>query len=420
MCVRLILAIFFMAGGAEGGARDEACRAAQKSYSGGSYREAAAAYETCHNLVSDPADRAGTAADVGIALMKAGSAEPAIPWLRRALDIWASVSGGADYYVRTALWLVEAERSLGHFAAVDPILREALKTHPTAPLEAELRCRFSVILRETGHPDEARAELQKVLAVPAATPDQRIDALTGLAELDRHNMRFQESLDDLNEAMKIALKQGDGRTESDVLQGLGLTWMCLGDPARAEAELKRSLALAESGAGSTPQRIGTALQSLAALHVKYQKYSLAEEELRQALVLLGKALSEGHPQIAAVTADLADVCRLEKRFDEASEYAHQAHEAMRRSLGDNSPGVAETLGLIARIEVEQSKSGEAEGDYARAISMFRENGGSHDIRLATLMNEYASLLVSMHRKEEAKQVQTELKAFCLASCANFR
>jgi tetratricopeptide (TPR) repeat protein len=388
----------------------DVCDAASKAYLEGAYADAAASYETCHAQALTPVARTAAATQLGIALHRLGREEEAGPWLHRALDAWPSIPGGADNMARTALWLVETERVLGHFAAVEPILRSALQAHPQPLLTAELRSRLAVILCETGRPQESRTELQAVLAAPGITVDQQIEALMAKATLDRHVMRFSESLDSLNRALPLAYGEGSTRAQSDVLQALGLTWMGMGDLSRAESALNRALILTETGEGSTPQRIATALQCLAAVHARNHKYALAEDELLRSLAGLRRTLREGHPQIASAIGDLAEVYRLEQNLTVARQYADEAHSAMLRSMGPDSLGAAEMLGLLARIEAQANNLPDAAEHYSVAIAALRKQGADRDVRMAELMDGYASVLASLHRGNEARQVRTELHA----------
>jgi len=386
------------------------CESAVQSYKSHSYREALASWEQCYPLALTPAARAAAADGEGITLYRLGRPDEAVPWLRRAFATWPLVQRSADNRARTALWLVETERTLGHFSGVEEILRGALDSRPSSSLEAELRNRLATILREVGRAEESRTELQTVLSIPAITVDQRIDALMGLAELDRHLMRFADSLESLNIALKLAYDQGDTRSQSDVLLGLGTTWMALGDLSRAESAFNRSFALVGKGEAATPQRTGTALQCLAALHARQHKLALAEDELTRSLAGLRQSLREGHPQIAAVMGDLADVYRQENKLTEAQRLADQSYAAMVHSLGPDSVGAAETLGVKARVEAQANNLRDAAQHFAVAIESLRRKGVNHDVRLAELMKGYASVLASLHRQDEAKQIRTELNS----------
>jgi tetratricopeptide (TPR) repeat protein len=411
MCVRGIILLLSCVACADA----DIYETALKSYYQGAYADAAASYKKAEEVALTPFSRATGETGLGICLQRLGKEEEATQWLRRAVEIWRTLPGAGNEMARASLWLVEAERTLGHFTVVEQILRTAIHAHPSPGLEAELHNRLAVILRETGKTEEARGELQAVLAMPGIAPRLEVDALLGKAELDRHAMRYADSLESLRRALNLVYPANEDpdnkRARSDVLQGLGLTYMSLGDLARAESALSRSLALTSSGDGATPQRIGTALQCLAALHAKNHKYGVAEQELLQALDCLSKTLSDGHPQIAAVMGDLADVYRLENRLDEARQYAGRAYSAMRSSLGPDSVGAAESLGVLAKAEAQQNSLEDAAEHYAHAIEILRGKGAEHDVRMASLMNGYAAVLDSLHRGREAKQVRTELNSF---------
>jgi tetratricopeptide (TPR) repeat protein len=390
--------------------------AALKAYAQGAYAEAAASFERCEHLASTPGARALLWSDLGIVLFKLGREEEAAELLRGAVGIWPSIPGTANEMARAVLWLVEVERTLGNFARVEGTLKAAMVAHPSAGLEAELRNRLAAILREMGKTEEARAELQIVLAMPGIAPGVEVDALLVKAELDRHAMRYPESMNSLNRALKLAYdaplaNDVARRTQADVLQGIGLTRMGLKDLSRAEPALKRSLALAEADDDSTPQRIGTALQCLAALHARQNKYAVAEQELLRALACLRKTLRDGHPQIAAVMGDLAAVYRQENRLDEARKYADGAYSVMRSRLGPESIGAAETLGVIAGIEARQNRFREASEHFELAMEILRKHGSERDARMAVLMKGYAGVLDSLHRQKEAKQVRADLIGF---------
>jgi tetratricopeptide (TPR) repeat protein len=379
--------------------------AATELYGNGSYAEAAELYRRSYEFALTPAAHAVSAHGLGVALFRLGRAEQAEAWLQKAWELWPSVQGTADEAARTALWLVEAERTLGHFAAVEPILRGALSARPSVELEAELHNRLAVILKETDKPEDARREWNLVSAMAQATVAQRIDALIGVGDLDMRRMHLSESVESLEKALSLAYDLADRRAQSDALQGLGMAWTRTGDLARAEPLLRRAVALA-----ATPQQAGTALQCLASLSARHEKYALAEEQLLEALASLRKTLQETHPQIAAAKGDLADVYLLQSNLPEANRYADEALSAMRAAMGPDSMSVAETMGVKARIEAAANDFSAAAETYAAAIEAMRRRGASRDFRLARLMEGYASVLASLHRTNDATRVRTELQS----------
>jgi len=299
----------------------------------------------------------------------------------------------------------------GDYAQAEASLRDALKTgEADAPDRAAILNNLGDLLREEDRTAEARPCFESVLGLRDVPWIQRFSALMGLADLDRQDRAWTESVGFWNQAMAIAASHDARILESFAMRGLGVTWLDQGNTARAEPLLKRALNTTESDAGIPSYRLAVALDSLASLYRAEDKRSMAEELWTRELEIDRATLGDNHPQTALVMGHLAEAWSMDGDSERARRYSSQATGIMRRHFQANSVAVASALVNEAMVEQRAKQLDAAAARYAQALQILRTTTGS-DEGAALVARLYAAVLAQLHRGREAKQVISEVTAF---------
>jgi tetratricopeptide (TPR) repeat protein len=314
-------------------------------------------------------------------------------------------------FMNRQIRLVDSYRDSGDYQAAERVLREWLGSEPVGS-ESRLMVQNTLadLLREEGRRAEARQLFTQIVDAQGATPQLRLSALIGLAEVDLHEGNLKTSIGEGNAALELARGQQDNRSEAIVLRGLGRAWLNAKSMARAEPLLRRSLWILENDAAAESLQVAESLSALAEYYRAANKLALAEEEWSRALTLKRALFGEGHPQVAYLMDTLAEVYSARGETSLACDYAGRAANVMRQRFGDASPPAAAALANLALAEQRAHALGAAAKDYAASVRALRR---SPDLRptLKIVMQRYAEVLKAMHRDREAKALDTEVKAF---------
>ncbi|MDQ1471424.1 MAG: hypothetical protein QOJ99_2904, partial [Bryobacterales bacterium] len=68
---------------------------------------------------------------------------------------------------------------------------------------------------------------------------------------------------------------------------------------------------------------------------------------------------------------------------------------------------------IALVTQGEKRYAAASASYARALETMRAKGSPNDRNTLSVMDRYATVLASLHRTDEAKQLRQEIKTFGL-------
>ncbi|MGA2711615.1 MAG: tetratricopeptide repeat protein [Bryobacteraceae bacterium] len=377
-----------------------------------SYEEAIECFQQSWSLSRGPAQRGISANDLGQAYRLLGRPNDAKEWLRQAYDVWRADPHAGHNTAVAASSLGSLFRDAGDYARAEIFLREALGVSNLDPDSAAMvRTVLADLLREQGRVAEARGLfLETVNHREGVLSKNLVNALIGLAEIDGKAGDREASAKEWNEVLAIARSEGDELSEAIASRGLGSMWLTAGDPARAEPLLRRSLSIMESNPGATPLDLANALCSMGLLYRAGNKLALAEAAWSRALELERKALGDIHPQVAWLREMLADVYAERGECDKARDYATQALEAMKRSLGEDALPTATAFANRAAVERRASDLDAAAKDYERAFGIAHAHPGNEPLE-KVLIERYASLLKTMHRDRQAKELSALARSF---------
>jgi tetratricopeptide (TPR) repeat protein len=220
--------------------------------------------------------------------------------------------------------------------------------------------------------------------------------------------RSVEAIEVFNQALKIAEETGDQRLLATVLGGLGATLVDLGEFARAQPVLRRSLALFEKTAGPDSIEAGEAANNLAMVFRKNGDLAQAQAQLERALPLMEKYLGNGSSALAMAFKNMFIVMAEQKRWDEGEPYLTRALEIAK--VLPESFQLAEIEENLALLEAHRGQFQEAAQTMELAIGIEERTLKPEDPRLAQSLESYSDYLKKSNQKAQARQAQQRAKA----------
>jgi tetratricopeptide (TPR) repeat protein len=388
-------------------------RAGSQAFHDKKWAEAQAAFEASLPLATMPLEQAITANNLGACFNSLERIPEALMWFERAVALWRSLPGHSEELAETALGLVDVYRSLGRFVEAEQTLRSLLNADLLNEHKAALLNTLADMLAEQSRRPEALVAFQSALALKGISRNRQLEILVGLADIDRSVGNSDAALEKGGRAVDLARKLENGPFEAVALRLQALVWYDQRNFARAEPLFRRSLAVFQKQDPLPQRQIAAALSCLADLYREQGKYSMAEDAYLQALEIERKNGSGEHPHAAVLMESLANLYTIQKRYTQASDLASHAWTIMSDTFGENSLPAAGALASIALIAQSEKRYQAASDAYARALETMQAKGSPNDQNLLSLMDRYAGVLATLHRREEAKQLREQIKAFRL-------
>jgi CHAT domain-containing protein/Tfp pilus assembly protein PilF len=347
-------------------------------------------------LGADSPEHAGALNNRGMLHRALGDPERAVPFLSRAWEIRRRVLG--DDHPQTAISLnnlgqayfdlgdlTRADRSLrrslaalakvidpkhtayiaalnnlavlhldqGDFAGAEPLCRQVLKLH----------------LEDRADPPEVRAARAEELPGLRSALMGEINWVGALFEDPKH---YEDSDEE---------SPGDVLLHSTYLNNLALANLGLGKTEAAEKSLREAVELFEALVRKPPRsgrlypagsaQHATALNNLALLLIRREKYDQAELLLKRSLAIHKKRVGERHPDYAVGLTSLGGLAHARGDWKKAEEFFRQALAVCKVAPGPTSRRYAEALSNLARILDVQGKAKEALPLARQAVDVIR-------------------------------------------------
>jgi tetratricopeptide (TPR) repeat protein len=371
------------------------------------HEEALTLFRQSLDLAHNPVESAVSSEEIGIELHNLGRAVEAKESLERAATVLRTLPDGAAQMSKVDAVLADIARNSGAYPEAERLFRAALTECPGADAGCvSIQNALADLLREQGRTGEAAQLFSLILANPKLTYHQRIDALLGLADIDRTIGAWQASVGEWNQVIETAQRANDMFYQAVALRGLGATWLDAGVPARAEPLLRRSLSLMQSDPSAAPEQIAVVLKSLSDLYSSENKLAMAEENLSKAIAMARRTLGEDHPQVAEMGENLAWIFADRGEIAAARELSAHSLDVMSKTFGAESLPVAGALATRAYIEVRAKDLNAAAENYRRALQIVRSHPDNQRIEL-TLIQRYRDVLKALHRNQEIAALKTE-------------
>jgi tetratricopeptide (TPR) repeat protein len=301
----------------------------------------------------------------------------------------------------------------GDYKSAEQLLRAGIADESIdAAAAGSLQVALGDLLREEGKDAEARELFESALKNPAINWKQRLSATMGVAGLAGQHISVQAGLEEWTRAIAIARdhRAEDATKEADALRGLGEMWLESGDSSSAEPLLRRARKILEEDPGTTAWQLASTLGISGRIYRAQNKLALAEDAWTQALELDRKMFGELHPQTGLAMERLAEVYAVRKQVDLARQFADRALEIMRGSCGGESLAFAAALANRGLVEEYTNALPAAAEDYAAALVIARKYPSNPGFTMRIMQN-YTPVLKAIHRDQEAKALNSELKVF---------
>ena len=186
--------------------------------------------------------------------------------------------------------------------------------------------------------------------------------------------RYQEAIDQLNQAQSRAEAGGDLHAQAQVQRALAWAYGWSGDNEQALEHARRSLILSETEEG--PQGGYGALSAMGRFATKLGRYDEAETALREALIR--NRMANANPEAQADTLEeLGHLEQARGRLAEALDYNRQA-AAICRDLGDTYQE-AEILDRTAQIHQALGQREQARATWRRVLELYEAQQRPADV-----------------------------------------
>ncbi len=232
-------------------------------------------------------------------------------------------------------------------------------------------------------------------------------ALNNLGVSLRRASRPAEALPKFNDAIKIAEDSGNDRLLAAALAGLGAALVDLGEFARAQPVLRRSLSIFEKTTGSDSLETGAAANNLAMVYRKTGDFVQAQAQLEHALPLMEKYLGPKSRELEIALNNMFDVLAEQQAWDQAEPYVERALEIAKR-LPDDAL-LADIQENMALLLAHQKQFREAARTMHDVIGLEERILEPDDRRLARSLDTYAGYLKKIGQKSEARRVEERAK-----------
>jgi len=208
--------------------------------------------------------------------------------------------------------------------------------------------------------------------------------------------RGADQLDELDDQPAV---QAEMRTV------IGNTYEALGDYEQARPLLRRALRQRRRLHEAPDSTIAATLTSLAQVHQQTGEAETADSLYRRALSMRRATLGPQDLKTAGTLAQLGNLLWYNRgQYAAADSLLHEALRIRRAAHGSTHVDVASSLNDLANLNHRRGEYETAAPYYEKAISMYRALRGEHP-SLGIIQSNYASLLLSRGRYEEAEEVQ---------------
>ena len=220
--------------------------------------------------------------------------------------------------------------------------------------------------------------------------------------------RPAEAIEAFNRAVKIADDTGDQRLLATALGGLGATLVDLGEFARAQPVLRRSLALFEKTTGPNSIEAGEAANNLAMAYRKNGDLTQAQALQERALRLMENNLASDSPALALAFNNMFIVLAEQKRWNVAEPYLLRALEIAKAI--PESLQLAEIEENMALLDAQHGQFHEAAQIMEQVITIEGHTMRPDDPRVAQSLESYSTYLKKINQRAQARQAQDRAKA----------
>jgi tetratricopeptide (TPR) repeat protein len=196
---------------------------------------------------------------------------------------------------------------------------------------------------------------------------------------------------DLEQQWQIVKERAEMLTKKAVLDQAEVGWI-------------QALSIAEKFSQDDP-RLCLALEQVSLLYERQEKFTHAVSHARRALEIKKRVHGTQHYYVASALNDLSRLLYYACDFPAAEGIAIECLETYKSVFGKKHTSVAAAANNLAMLYHIQKKYSQAEPYYKQALSLRTQLLGSDHPDTIRVLGEYANLLKTTFREEEAERLQ---------------
>ena len=315
---------------------------------------------------------------------------------QRALEVRETEAEPSRKRIASALYgLALVYRDTGRYAKAEEVARRALDNGADSASALNL---LGMVAQAQGRLADADDLLQRSLQA-AELPD----ALINLGNVERQRGDLSSAQTHLERAVTLLKGASQENTRmAAALEGLAQLDRARGDLKQARLVGTRALLLLSESVGTSHPDYAAALSNLALVDQDRHDFRKARQRFLEAWRIDQQKLGPDHPRLAT------DLNNLGVASAQLHDYAN-AESYLRRALEAQPAGVqaAYWMANLASLLAHEGKHDEALGLFRNATVILCDANVAGDLRMASILEEYAALLRGAGSYAEAELAQTK-------------
>ena len=211
-------------------------------------------------------------------------------------------------------------------------------------------------------------------------------------------------------ALSIKRKQNGGELPGWLVNNLGEVYRRLGHTDRAEKLLVEALATKERNKGDDDPALITTLNDLGVLYTDLKRFDDAKKALERAHVLAVRHLGPESDVLGTVLHNQGHMAYRQSQFEVAVTSYLAAVSVREKQPRRGQPDLARSLGGLANALMMARRYEASEEAIKRAIAVATEFHGAKNRSVAKLWSDYAMLLRTLKRTDEADAAAARAQA----------
>ncbi|MBF0294053.1 MAG: tetratricopeptide repeat protein, partial [Magnetococcales bacterium] len=390
-------------------------------------------------------------------LLNGGDIEQAFQWLEGACGKFEKMLG--PFHPQGAECLTLQAMARGRKGDADGALklyRQASRIYKAAlpasdPVALAARIEAAELLRRDARFNEARKELEEVIALAAKEPAARqtlLEAKGAMAQVFEDSGEYDKAEPLLNEVLEgekallgaehpnllatrsrlagVYRRQGrlhdaetlyaalldeyrrllgsEHQASINVMNNLGLVFENEGLYDQAEPLLRAALKSSQKLVGEENPETLAMLNNLALLHESQGNFDKAEPLYRSAITIAGKRMGEKHPDAVAFVNNLAYLQMLQHNYKEAAPLFEKVMGQWTETYGEAHQKTLKAMNNLARVRHKLGEKEVAEKLFKKTLALRKSVLGERHMDVLRTMRDLGALYVETGRPRDAEEL----------------
>jgi tetratricopeptide (TPR) repeat protein/transcriptional regulator with XRE-family HTH domain len=317
-------------------------------------------------------------------------------------------------------------RSKGEYAQAEQYYQQALHIQeqvlgPNHPDVADTINNLARLFRAKGAYEESEPLYQRALHIRETTFGSEhplvAQSYYSMAKLHHSQGKYPEAKMLFEHALRIQ-EQRLGTNHPTIASTLGMlakVYLGQNELTHAKELNMRALRIREITSGVDHPHLAIIMSSLVEIYHAEGRYPEAEPLIARSLAIHEQSLGVDHPYIAYYQSNLADNFFFQGDYAQAESYYKKARDIRERHLGVEHPRTATTYLHLARLYEAQGRYEESESLYLKALTIRERALGSDNPAIPGLLEQYAILLRTMKKENQACELEERARKIRLES-----